>query len=86
MGMMLHLYYIDNSWKKNHTAAKNFNLLVDFERKVYKTYTNPYYGYYNPEDIEVKKKSDIKNYIEYLEMMGFRNINEDAYKKINRTD
>ena len=26
MGMMLHLYYIDNSWKKNHTAAKNFTI------------------------------------------------------------
>lgn len=75
INIMLHLYWIDNSWKKNHTAANNFNLLVDFEHKVYRTYTNPYYGYHNPEDIKVNKKSDIKNYIEYLKMMEFRCIN-----------
>ena len=28
-------------------------------------------GYYHPEDIEVKKKSDIEDYIEYLKENGF---------------
>lgn len=27
--------------------------------------------YYKPEDIEVKKKSDIEDYIEYLKRNGF---------------
>jgi len=30
-----------------------------------------FYGYYKPEDIEVKRKSDIEDYIEYLKKNGF---------------
>ena len=41
------------------------------ENKTYKVYTNAFYGYYKPEDIEVKKKSDIEDYIEYLKENGF---------------
>lgn len=41
------------------------------ENKTYKVYTNAFYGYYHPEDIEVKKKSDIEDYIEYLKENGF---------------
>lgn len=41
------------------------------ENKTYKVYTNAFYGYYHPEDIEVKKKSDIEDYIEYLKRNGF---------------
>ena len=49
----------------------NYNLIVNMENKTYKVYTNAFYGYYKPEDIEVKKKSDIEDYIEYLKENGF---------------
>lgn len=41
------------------------------ENKTYKVYTNAFYEYYHQEDIEVKKKSDIEDYIEYLKRNGF---------------
>ena len=64
--MRLHLFWLDKNWKKRGDCANNYNLIVDMENKTYKVYTNAFYGYYHPENIEVKKKSDIEDYIEYL--------------------
>lgn len=69
--MRLHLFWLDKNWKKRGDCANNYNLIVDMENKTYKVYTNAFYGYYQPEDIEVKKKSDIEDYIEYLKRNGF---------------
>ena len=69
--MRLHLFWLDKNWKKRGDCANNCNLIVDMENKTYKVYTNAFYGYYYPEDIEVKKKSDIEDYIEYLKRNGF---------------
>lgn len=69
--MKLHLFYLDKDWKKRGDCAKNYNLIVNMENKTYKVYTNAFYGYYNPVDIEVKKKSDVEDYIEYLKENGF---------------
>lgn len=69
--MRLHLFWLDKNWKKRGDCANNYNLIVDMENKTYKVYTNAFYGYYHPEDIEVKKKSDIEYYIEYLKRNGF---------------
>lgn len=69
--MKLHLFYLDKGWKKRGDCAKNYNLIVNMENKTYKVYTNAFYVYYNPEDIEVKKKSDVEDYIEYLKENGF---------------
>ena len=64
--MRLHLFYLDKNWKKRGDCANNYNLIVDMENKTYKVYTNAFYGYYHPEDIEVKKKSDIEDYIDSI--------------------
>ena len=72
--MRLHLFWLDKNWKKRGDCANNYNLIVDMENKTYKVYTNAFYGYYHPEDIEVKKKSDIEDYIEYLKRNGFREM------------
>jgi hypothetical protein len=69
--MRLHLFWLDKNWKKRGDCANNYNLIVNMENKTYKVYTNAFYGYYHPEDIEVKKKSDIEDYIEYLKENGF---------------
>lgn len=68
--MKLHLFWLDKRWKEK-SCADNYNLIVDMENKTYKIYTNAFYGYYQPEDIEVKKKSDISDYTEYLKRNGF---------------
>ena len=68
--MKLHLFWIDKNWKYK-TCADNYNLIVDMENKTYKIFINPYMGYYGPDDIEVKRKSDIVDYIEYLKANNF---------------
>ena len=42
------------------------------DNKTYKTFVNPFYGYYKTEDIEVKRKSDIIDYVEHLKCNGFK--------------
>lgn len=39
-----------------------------------------FYGYYHQEDIEVKKKSDIEDYIEYLKRNGVINYDSKRIK------
>lgn len=70
--MRLHLFWLDKNWQRRGSCANNYNLIVDIENKTYKVYTNAFYGYYRPEDIEVKKKSDITDYVEYLKQNGFK--------------
>lgn len=69
--MELHLYWSDNNWKKTGGVANNYNLVVDFEKKTYYEYVNPFYGYKGDRHIEVKKKQDIKDYIRLLDENGF---------------
>lgn len=72
--MKIHLFWIDNNYKKTGRTANNYNLIVDMRNKTYKQFVNPFYGYYNPEDIEVKKKSDVVDYVEYLKLNGFKEV------------
>lgn len=72
--MKLHLFWVDNNYKKTGRTANNYNLIVDMENKTYKQFVNPFYGYYNPEDIEVKRKSDIVDYIKHLKENGFKEV------------
>lgn len=67
----LHLYWLENNWQKRGYAM-NYNLVVDLGEKTFRTFTNSFYGYENPEDIEVKRKIDIVNYVGYLKLCGFR--------------
>ena len=68
--MRLHLFWIDKRWQERG-YAKNYNLLVDMDNKTYKIYENPFYDYHKPEDIEVKRKSDIDDYVKYLNDNGY---------------
>lgn len=72
--MKLHLFWIDNKWKKNGGTANNYNLIVDMENKTYKQFVNSFYAYSKPEDIKVKRKSDITDYVEYLKLNGFKKV------------
>ena len=72
--MKLHLFWIDNNWKRDNRTANNYNLIVDMENKTYKQFVNPYYGYNKPEDIEVKRKSDIVEYIKHLKENDFKEV------------
>ena len=72
--MKFHLFWIDKNWKRNGGVANNYNLIVDMENKTYKVFINPYYAYNRAEDIEVKKKSDIMDYVEYLKLNGFKEV------------
>ena len=68
--MQLHLYWIDKSRKKKG-IANNYNLVINYDKKTFMVFTDPYYWYLQKNDIEIKKKSDIDFYIEYLEKQGF---------------
>lgn len=67
----LHLYWLDKNWL-NRGYSMNYNLVVDLEEKTFRTFTNSFYGYNHPEDIEVVRKSDIYDYVTYLKECGFR--------------
>lgn len=71
--MKIHLFWIDKNWKRNG-VANNYNLIVDMGNKTYKVFIDPYYAYNRAEDIEVKKKSDIMDYVEYLKLNGFKEV------------
>lgn len=46
------------------------------KNKIYKIYIDSFYGYCRTEDIEVNKKSDIIDYIEYLKENGFEEVKQ----------
>lgn len=70
--MKLHLFWLDKGWKNRDSGCANhFHLNVDMDKKTFKAYTSPYYGADAPYDIEVKRKSDITDYIGYLKNNGF---------------
>jgi len=71
--MRLHLFWIDKRWQERG-YANNYNLVVDMKNKIYKVYVNPFYAYNRAEDIEVKKKSDITDYMKYLKENGFKKV------------
>lgn len=71
MRIKLHLYWLEKNWQ-NRGYSMNYNLVVDLEEKTFCTFTNSTYCYEYPEDIEVKRKIDISNYVDYLKERGFR--------------
>lgn len=71
----LHLYYVDKNWL-HRGYMQNYNLIVDFAKKQFKTYENPFYGYTSRNDIETKKKSDILDYEKMLENTWFERVND----------
>lgn len=71
--MKLHLFWLDKNWEERG-YANNYNLIIDMEKKIYKVYINSFYAYDRAEDIEVVRKSDITDYIEYLKENGFTEV------------
>lgn len=72
--MKIHLFWIDNNYKKTGRTANNYNLVVDMENKTYQQFVNPFYCYCKADDIEVKRKSDIVDYIKYLKDNDFKEV------------
>lgn len=68
--MLIHLYYRDKN-RQHRGYAKNYNLIVDYNKKQYETYTTPFYWYRGAEHIETSKKSDILEYEKMLVNNGF---------------
>ena len=68
--MMIHLYYIDKN-RQRRGYANNYNLLVDYDKKQFETYTTPFYWYRGAEHIETSKKSDILEYEKMLKNRWF---------------
>ncbi len=71
--MRLHLFWIDKRWQERG-YANNYNLIVNTENKIYKVYINSFYAYNRAEDIEVKKRSNITDYMKYLKENGFKEV------------
>ena len=68
--MMIHLYYRDKN-RQHRGYAENHNLLVDYSKKQFETYTNPFYWYRGAEHIETSKKSDILEHEKMLKNRWF---------------
>lgn len=75
--MTLHLFWLDKEWQERG-VARNYNLIIYLDEKAYRDYTNAFYGYHRPEDIEVKRKRDITDYIDYLKSNGFLEIKKEV--------
>ena len=75
MPTRLHLYWLEPTGRwESRGYAKNRHLWIDFTEKSYILQTNYMCGDYSyPEHIEVKRKTDIDAYCEYLDKMGFSN-------------
>lgn len=76
----LSLHYIDKNWQKRG-YAKHIHLIIDYDKKVYRKVENymlPDFTAYN--HIEVKRKSDIEEYIQYLDFMGFKETDEEIVR------
>lgn len=69
----LHLYWLDKNWQ-SRGVANHYNLIVYPDSKEYKVFVNAFYDYRKPTDIEVKRKSDITDYIKYLDNLGYNEI------------
>lgn len=75
--MTISLHYLDKNWAKSGKGcADNIHLIVDFDNKVYKYVKNCCTPSFEPGHIEVKRKSDIDDYVKYLEKYGFIRTNK----------
>lgn len=73
--MQIQLYWIDKNWQKRGSEAKNEHLYVDYAQGAYK-YSVDCYGVDNSaKNVEVVRKSDLKDYMKALEQNGFRKVN-----------
>lgn len=69
----LTLYWLDKNWKQRG-VAHNFVLGVDMDAQVYATVTTCAIPQ-NRTSIEVVRKSDITDYIKYLDAIGYKRVN-----------
>ena len=69
----IHLYRVDKN-RQARGYQRNYNLIIDYAKKTFRTYINPFYWYTGRDDIEVNKKSDILDYEKLLVNNGFIQI------------
>lgn len=71
--MLIHLYWIDKSNKRKGegSEAHNEHLYVDYAKRIFQ-YSINYYGADNSaKNVEVARRSDLRDYMKYLESECF---------------
>lgn len=73
--MKIHLVWLepDSSWI-NRGYAKNLHLIVNYKTKSYEYLESYGTGWADRSLVEVKRKSDIKDYVEYLKSEQFVDV------------
>lgn len=75
----LSLHYIDKHWK-HRGYANNVHLIVDFDHHVYRYLVNYGMPSFGANRIEVKRKSDIDDYVKYLKAYDFKETQEEIIR------
>ena len=71
------LHYMDKDWMRSGRGyANNVHLIVDFENHRYRYLVNYSVPQFGANRIEVKRKSDIEDYVKYLKAYDFIETDE----------
>lgn len=77
----LSLHYIDKNWKRSGRGyANNVHLIIDFDNHRYRYIVNYSMPSFGANRIEVKRKSDIDDYVKYLKAYDFVETNEEILR------
>lgn len=69
--MLIHLYWVDKNWNKRGGEAHNEHLYVDYAKKIFQRCVNNYVSDNSAKNVEVTRRSDLRDYMKYLESQGF---------------
>ena len=70
--MLIHLYWVDKNWdKRADHDAHNEHLYVDYAKKIFQHCVNNYVSDNSAKNVEVTRRSDLRDYMKYLESQGF---------------
>lgn len=70
--MLIHLYWVDKNWdKRADHDAHNEHLYVDYAKKIFQRCVNNYVSDNSAKNVEVTRRSDLRDYMKYLESEGF---------------
>ena len=70
--MLIHLYWVDKNWdKRPDHDAHNEHLYVDYDKKIFQRCINNFVAWNYAKDVEVTRRSDLRDYMKYLESEGF---------------
>ena len=71
----LSLHWLDKDWKRRG-YAKNVHLIIDFDNHTYRYLVNFNIPSFGANRIEVKRQSDIDDYVKYLKAYDFKEVDE----------